>query len=61
MDCDNQQVMYCEDGEYRVYCNICDELCKERFYENPLNSRTHKNYIRKREQLNKSFQIISLI
>ena len=27
MDSDNQLVIYCEDdGEYRVYCNICDSL-----------------------------------
>ena len=24
---DNQEVIYCEDdGEYRVYCSICDKL-----------------------------------
>ena len=29
MDSDNQLVIYCEDdGEYRVYCNICDSLCR---------------------------------
>ena len=59
MSCDNQQVIYCEDGEYRVYCHICDELCIERFYKNPLKSGTHTNIIRKREQLKKSFQVIS--
>ena len=31
MNSDNQQVIYCEDGEYRIYCNICDKLCVERF------------------------------
>ena len=30
MNSDNQQVIYCEDGEYRVYCDVCDNLCKER-------------------------------
>ena len=34
MNSDNQQVIYCDDGEYRVYCNFCDNLCIERFYEN---------------------------
>ena len=29
MNSDNQQVIYCEDGEYRAYCKICDELCIE--------------------------------
>ena len=31
MNSDDQQVIYCEDGEYRVYCSICDKLCIERF------------------------------
>ena len=44
MDCENQLVIYCEDdGEYRVYCEICDNLCIERFYKNPLKSQTHNN------------------
>ena len=56
---DNQQVIYCENGEYRVYCNNCDNLCIERYYKNHLRSQTHINNICKREQLNKSFQTIS--
>ena len=59
MNSDNQLVIYCEDGEYRVYCHICDKLCIERFYKNHLKSRTHTNNIRRREQLNKSFHVIS--
>ena len=59
MNCDNQQVIYCDDGKYRVYCTICDNLCIERFYKKPLKSKTHTNNIHKREQLNKSFQVIS--
>ena len=32
MDIENQEVNFCEiEGEYRVYCNICDNLCIERF------------------------------
>ena len=61
MNSDNQHVIYCEDGKYRVYCNICDELCIERIYKNHLKSKTHTNTIRKRDQLNKAFQIISSI
>ena len=61
MDSDNYEVFYCEDGEYRVYCDICDELCIERFYENLLKSKTHINNIRKGEQLRKSFQKTSSI
>ena len=59
MNCDNQQVIYCDAGENRVYCSICDNLCIERFYKNRLKTRTHTKKIRKREQLNKSFQVIS--
>ena len=61
MDNDNQQVIFCEDGEYRVSCNICDKLCIERFYKNHLKSQTHIKNVRKIEPLNKSFQVISLI
>ena len=32
MDNDNYEVIYCEgDCEYRVYCDVCDKLCIERF------------------------------
>ena len=61
MNSDNQQVIYYEDGEYRVYCSICDKLCIERFYKNHLKSQTHIYNIRKIEQLDKSFQFFSLI
>ena len=59
MNSDNQQVIYCDDGKYRVYCSIFDNLCIERFYKNHLKSKTHVNNIRKKEQLNNSFQVIS--
>ena len=61
MNSDNHQVIHCEDGEYRVYCIICDELCIERYYKNHLKSKTHTRNIPNRVQLNKSFQIISSI
>ena len=61
MDSENQLFIYCEDdGEYRVYCDICDSLCIQRFYKNHLKSKTHINNIRKIEQLDKSFEVISL-
>ena len=61
MEVENQLVVYCEDdGEYRVYCNICDSLCIERFYKNHLKSKTHLNNIRKIEEVNKAFEAISL-
>ena len=50
MNSDNQLVIYCEDdGEYRVYCEICDELCIERFYKNHLKSQTYINNLREKE------------
>ena len=61
MNNDNQQVIYFEDGEYRVYCSICDNLCTERYYKNHLKSQADFNIIRKKEQLDKSFQVISPI
>ena len=31
MNIDNQLLIYCEDdGECKVYCEICDKLCIER-------------------------------
>ena len=60
MDSDNYEVIYCaDDDEYRVYCEICNNLCIERFYKNYLKSQTHIKNIRQREQLKKSFQVIS--
>ena len=49
MDIENQEVILCEDGEYRVYCIICDKLCIERFYKNHLKSQTQLNNFRKIE------------
>ena len=60
MDNENQLVIYCEDGEYRVYCDVCDNLCIERFYKNHLKSQTHINNIRNIEEINKAFEAISL-
>ena len=50
MESDNKyQVIYCaDDNEDRVYCNICDKLCIERFYKNHWKSGTHINYIHKK-------------
>ena len=51
MDSDNQEVIYCaNDDEYRVFCDICDNLCIQRFCKNQLKTRTHINNIRKTEQ-----------
>ena len=56
MNIDNEQVIFSEDVEYRVYCGVSDNLCIKRFYKNHLKSRTHKNSIRKKVQLKKTFQ-----
>ena len=49
MDVENQLIIYCEDGEYRVYCDVCDNFCIERFYKNHLKSKSHLNNVRKIE------------
>ena len=57
MDSENRyEAIYCEDdGEYRLYCNVCDALCIERFYKNHLKSQTHINNINKKKMIsNKS-------
>ena len=51
MNSENQLGIYSEDGEYRVYCNICDNLCIQRFQKNHLKSKTHTKNIRKIEEL----------
>ena len=44
MGSENYNVVYCpKDDEYRVYCNICEKLCIERFYKSHLKSQTHNN------------------
>ena len=51
MNIENQDFIFCagDDDEYRIYCEICDELCIDRFYKNHLKSKTHTNNIYKRE------------
>ena len=47
-----QEAIYFEDdGEYRVYCNICDNICIAKFYKNHLKSRTHINNIHKKKMI----------
>ena len=53
MDGENQEAVYCEDDEYRVYCDVCDKLCIERYYKNHLKSQTHTNNFYKRQRLKK--------
>ena len=52
MDSDSQEIIYCEDDdEYRVYCNVYDEHCIERYYKNHLKSGTHTNNFYERQRL----------
>ena len=47
---ENYEVIYClEDDEYRIYCNICDKSCIQRFYKSHLTSQTHTNNIHKKQ------------
>ena len=49
---DNHEVIYCaDDDEYRVYCEIFDKLCNERYYKNHLKSGTHINNFHQRQRL----------
>ena len=41
--------IYCpEDETYRIYCEICDKLCIDRYYQNHLKSQTHLNNLRQK-------------
>ena len=43
MDSDRKEELYCDDdGEYRIYFHVCDELAIDRYYDNHLKSQTHK-------------------
>ena len=45
MDIENQEVLYYEDDdEYRVYCEICNKLCMERFYKKSFEIRNAHKY-----------------
>ena len=53
MDSDNEEKINCDnDGEYRIYCHICDKLALDRCYNNNLKSQTHINNFWQRQQLN---------
>ena len=53
MDFDNnEEKNYCADDDtWRIYCDICDKLCVDRYYNNHLTSGTHINNINKRQRL----------
>ena len=40
--------IYCpEDDTYRIYCDIRDKICIDKFYQNHLKSQTHLNNLRR--------------
>ena len=46
MDSDNKEKIYCDyDGEYRIFCHICDKLAIDRDYNYHLKSPTQKKTI----------------
>ena len=54
MESENPKPFYCEDdGEYRVYCDICNNLRIKRFSKNHLKSQTHTNTIREKSSIDK--------
>ena len=53
MNSENQEVLYCvDDDEYRIYSELCDKSCIERYYKNHLKSVTHTNKLYKRQRIN---------
>ena len=47
---DIYEAIYCaDDDDYRVYCEIRDKVCIERFYKNHLKSETHTNNFYERQ------------
>ena len=45
--------MYCDDAdEYRIFCDVCDNLAIDRYYNNHLKSQTHLRKFSRRQQLN---------
>ena len=52
---DIYEVIFCaDDNVYRIYCEICDELCIERYYKNHLESGTDTNNFYERQQVEDS-------
>ena len=47
-----------EEDEYRVYSDICDKLCIERFYKKDLKSQTHINNFYRRQIFSNKLNLI---
>ena len=57
MDGDNYEVIECpEDDDFRVNCDVCDNLALDRFFKNHLKSQSHTNMIYKRQRLNTTYK-----
>ena len=55
-DIGNREIRYyADDGEYRKYCDNCDNFCIDRWYKNHLESGTHINNVHKRQWLNNTY------
>ena len=53
MDIDNQENIYCaDDNEYRTYCDICDKVAINSYYNKCPKSQTHIFNIPKRQHFN---------
>ena len=51
-DNDKKQKIFCDkDGEYRIYCHVCDKLAMDRYHNNHQKSQTHINNFRERQHL----------
>ena len=46
------EVIFFADDEYRVYCDICDKLCIQRFYKNHIKPQTQKKFTADDNQIN---------
>ena len=53
MDSSNKEKIYSDDdGEWRTFCQFCDEIAIDRYYSNHLKSQTFIKIFLKRQQLN---------
>ena len=52
MDSGNKETIYSDDdGEYGIYCYLCDKLAINRYYNNDLKLQTQENNFGKRQQI----------
>ena len=56
---DNQQIIYCVDDEYRIFCVICDKVAMDSYCNNLLKTLTQCNIFYKKQRLNNTNTNIS--